>query len=59
MFDKKLFFLIALFPFLIYSQKGETINHIYEGNKEADLEKYSKDIKSISSDWNDFSHESW
>ena len=42
MFDKKLFFLIALFPFLIYSQKGETINHIYEGNKEADLEKYSE-----------------
>ena len=37
MFDKKLFFLIALFPYLIYSQKGETINHIYEGNKEADL----------------------
>ena len=42
MFDKKLFFLIALFPFLIYCQKGETINHIYEGNKEADLEKYSE-----------------
>lgn len=42
MFDKKLFFLIALFPLLIYSQKGETINHIYEGNKEADLEKYSE-----------------
>ena len=42
MFDKKLFFLIALFPFLVYSQKGETINHIYEGNKEADLEKYSE-----------------
>jgi len=42
MFDKKLFFLIALFPFLIYSQKGETINHIYDGNKEADLEKYSE-----------------
>ena len=42
MIDKKLFFLIALFPLLIYSQKGETINHIYEGNKEADLEKYSE-----------------
>jgi len=42
MFDKKLFFLIALFPFLIYCQKGETINHIYDGNKEADLEKYSE-----------------
>ena len=42
MFNKKLFFLIALFPYLIYSQKGETINHIYEGNKEADLEKYSE-----------------
>lgn len=42
MFDIKLFFLIALFPFLIFSQKEETINHIYEGNKEADLEKYSE-----------------
>ena len=47
MFDIKLFFLIALFAFLIYSQKGETINHIYEGIKEADLEKYSAaEIKS-------------
>jgi len=42
MFDKKLFFLLFLLPLLIYGQKGETINHIYEGNKEADLEKYSE-----------------
>ena len=42
MFDTKLFYLLFLFPLLIYSQKGETINHIYEGNKEADLEKYSE-----------------
>jgi len=42
MFDKKLFFLIFLIPLLVNSQKEETINHIYEGNKEADLEKYSE-----------------
>ena len=42
MFEKKIFYLLFIFPILIYSQKGETINHIYEGNKEADSEKYSE-----------------
>ena len=42
MFEKKIFYLLFIFPILIYSQKGETINHIYEGNKKADSEKYSE-----------------
>jgi len=42
MFNLKLFSLVLIFPLLIYSQKGEIINHIYEGNEEADQEKYSE-----------------
>ncbi len=42
MFNVKLFSLVLIFPLLIYSQKGEIINHIYEGNEKADQEKYSE-----------------
>ena len=42
MFNLKLFSLVLIFPLLIYSQKGVIINHIYEGNEEADQEKYSE-----------------
>ena len=42
MFNVKLFSLVFLLPLLIYSQKGDIINHIYEGNEEADQEKYSE-----------------
>jgi len=42
MFNVKLFSFVFLLPLLIYSQKGEIINHIYEGNEEADQEKYSE-----------------
>ncbi len=42
MFNIKLFSLVLIFPLLIYSQKGDIINHIYEGNEEADKEKYSE-----------------
>jgi tetratricopeptide (TPR) repeat protein len=42
MFNIKLYYLVFLFPVFIYSQKGDIINHIYEGNKEANLEKYSE-----------------
>ena len=42
MLNVKLFTLVFLLPLLIYSQKGDIINHIYEGNKEADSEKYSE-----------------
>ncbi len=42
MFNLKLFSLVLIFPLLIYSQKGDIINHIYEGNEEADQEKYSE-----------------
>ena len=38
----KLFSLVFLLPLLLYSQKGDIINHIYEGNEEADQEKYSE-----------------
>ena len=38
----KLFSLVFLLPLLIYSQKGDIINHIYEGNEEANQEKYSE-----------------
>ena len=42
MFKLKLFSLVLIFPLLIYSQKGDIINHIYEGNEKADQEKYSE-----------------
>ena len=42
MFNVKLFSFVFLLPLLIYSQKGDIINHIYEGNEEADQEKYSE-----------------
>lgn len=42
MFNIKLFNLLICLPLFVYSQKGDIINHIYEGNKEADLEKYSE-----------------
>ena len=42
MFNIKLFSLVLIFPLLIYSQKGDIINHIYEGNEKADQEKYSE-----------------
>ena len=42
MLNVKLFSLVFLLPLLIYSQKGDIINHIYEGNEEADQEKYSE-----------------
>jgi tetratricopeptide (TPR) repeat protein len=42
MFNIKLYYLVFWFPVFIYSQKGDIINHIYEGNKEANLEKYSE-----------------
>ena len=38
----KLFSLVFLLPLLLYSQKGDIINHIYEGNEEADQKKYSE-----------------
>ena len=42
MLNVKLFSLVFLLPLLIYSQKGDIINHIYEGNEEANQEKYSE-----------------
>ena len=42
MLNVKLFSLVFLLPLLIYSQKGDIINHIYEGNEEADQKKYSE-----------------
>ena len=42
MLNVKLFTLVFLLPLLIYSQKGDIINHIYEGNEEANQEKYSE-----------------